>query len=222
MLKWRVCLGITLLALMTGWIWGAEIKEESTGVKFPELRRVTHDGTDIEMGCLGVGVRKKFIVKVYGLAFYVENQHREALKSQWQQQYPEIKKLQDQDKFYEELINGAYARRFEMRFVRDVDAEKIRDSFMEGLEDNMSDLKRNAALLQSAKTFVSWFQKEVKENEALILNIFADGTLEAYHNSTKLGTIKDTRLVQGVTAIWLGEECISDDLKEDLIRFTYN
>jgi hypothetical protein len=173
------------------------------------------------MGCLGVGVRKKFFVKVYGLAFYVETAYRQALKNQWQKQVPKIKKLEDQDKFYEQLVREAYARRFEMRFVRDVDAEKIRDSFMEGLEDNMNDLKRDTALQQAARTFVGWFQQEVKENEALIINIFADGTLEAFHNSTKLGTLKNARLVQGVTAIWLGEECISGDLKENLIQFTY-
>ncbi|MBN2430857.1 MAG: chalcone isomerase family protein [Acidobacteria bacterium] len=221
MLKWRVFLGVFLVALTAAWLWGAEVREESTGIKFPELRRVTHDGTDVEMTCLGVGVRKKFIVKVYGLAFYVEPQYRTELKRQWQPKYPEVKKLQNQEKFFRQLVTGTYGRRFEMRFVRDVDAETIRDSFRDSLEANMPDLNRNTALQKASQEFLAWFQQQVKENEALIINIFADGTLEAFHNSTKLGTMTHPQLIQGITAIWLGEECISDDLKEDLVRFIY-
>jgi len=221
MRKWRVVLGVCLVALTVVWLQGAEVREESTGIKFPELRRVAHDGTDIEMTCLGVGVRKKFIVKVYGLAFYVEQQYRSELKAQWQAKYPEVKKLQNQKSFYQQLLSGAYTRRFEMRFVRDVDAETIRDSFRDSLEANMPELKRNTALQKAMEEFLGWFQPEVKENEALILNIFADGTVEAFHNSTRLGSMTHAALAQGVTAIWLGEECISDDLKEDLVRFIY-
>jgi len=155
------------------------------------------------------------------VGFYVGKVYRNKMKESWKSRIANIDKLVKNDDFFKALVHDSYCRQFIMRFVRNVGAEKIRDSFFEGLEDNLSELSSNNDLKKAAETFVAWFQNEVKEGDTLVLTIFPDGTLQGVHNSKKVGSLQNSRLCQGVTAIWLGEECISSGLKKDLVRLFY-
>ena len=100
--------------------------------------------------------------------------------------------------------------------------EKIGDSFYEGIEDNLPEFSSDAKLKQAAADFVKLFDSDIKENDTIQLIIFANGKIEARQNERVLGSVEHPRLGVGLTAIYLGEECISDDLKEDLTSGIYD
>lgn len=212
--------GLILLA-GTGVLPGADITEESTGKTFPAVKEITAGGGPITLDCTGVGVRKKMVIKVYGLGFYVENAYRQKLKSKWQPLVGQIADLAEKDDFFRQLITDSYYRRFELKFVREVGAEKIREAFGEGMEDNMPAAKEPAEFGKARSQFLGWFQQEVKDGDSLIIDILADGTVEAFHNDRKLGSVHQPRLAAGVTSIWLGPECISESLRESIVKLFY-
>ncbi|HOO21941.1 MAG TPA: chalcone isomerase family protein [Kiritimatiellia bacterium] len=219
----RILLSSLWLALTAAAIWGADaaVTEASTGKSFPAVRRVATAAGEVEVACAGTGVRTKLVIKVYALGFYVEEAYRQKVRPGWQKQAPTIKRLQETPAFFDSLMRDAYVRQFELQFVREVEADKIRDAFSEGIEDNLPEMKGNATVAADARRFIGWFKNTARENDRLVITIGADGTITAHHNQAELGRLQNPVLAKGVTGIWLGRKCISNSLKEGLITRFY-
>ena len=218
--RWLV-LAAWLLAAAGALAFAGEIVDESTGQKFAPGHQVANAGKTYDLSCVGTGVRKKMVIKVYALGFYVENAYRQQLAAKWKAQVPKAADLEDQAAFFQSLVKDVYCRQFEMKFVREVDAEKIRDAFTEGLENNLPQMKQQPELAAAAKKFVGWFQGTIAEGDRLVITLFPDGTITATHNDKPLGTMQDAALVPGVTGIWMGKECISETLRAGAVRLFY-
>lgn len=219
---------VTRWLVLAAWLAAAgalafagEVVDGSTGQKFAPGRQVANAGKTYDLSCVGTGVRKKMVIKVYALGFYVENAYRQQLAAKWKAQVPKAADLEDQAAFFQSLVKDTYCRQFEMKFVREVDAEKVRDAFTEGLENNLPQMKQKPELAAAAKKFVGWFQGTIAEGDRLVITLFPDGTIIAAHNDKPLGTMQDAALVPGVTAIWMGKECISETLRAEAVRLFY-
>jgi len=219
----RILLSSLWLILAAAVVWGADaaVTESSTGKSFPAVRRVATDAEDVEIVCVGTGVRTKLVIKVYALGFYVEEAYRQKVRPGWQKQAPTIDRLQETPAFFDSLMRDAYVRQFELQFVREVEADKIQDAFGEGIEDNLPEMKSNSQVAADARRFIGWFKNTAKENDRLVITIGADGAITAHQNQTELGRLKNPVLAKGVTGIWLGRKCISDSLKEGLVTRFY-
>jgi hypothetical protein len=215
---WLLAAGLLVLG---AWLAAGDIVEEATGQKFAAERQVQAAGKTYDLACTGTGVRKKFVIKVYALGFYVDNEYRHKLADQWRPKVPKAADLGENEAFLQALVKDAYCRQFEMKFVREVEAEKIRGAFLEGIEDNLPQMKKMPELAAAAKKFVGWFQSTVAEGDRLVITILPDGTVEAFHNDKQLGTLQDAVLAQGITGIWLGKECISEDLRSGVVGKFY-
>ncbi len=216
---------MTLLALMllmaTAVLAAGDIREDSTGVMFVPRITVHPDGENCELDCMGVGVRKKFFFKVYALGFYMDGTYHNELVAKWKPRAGDIDSLVDEKGFFRDLVTGSYCHQFMMRFVRDVDAGKIRDAFRDGLDENLPNLKRDPELKKAVAAFLAWFQKPLVDGHTLAVTIGKDGTIVATLDKEQLGSMRDPRIARALTAIWLGEDCISDSLREGLVQRFY-
>jgi hypothetical protein len=152
----------------------------------------------------GTGWRKKFIIKVYAMGFYVDEA---AAKKAWAGHTGTPQAF---------LINGDFDKLGVLRFARDVEAAKIREAYVESLEEALSD-KAPADERQAAQAFVALFDHDMKTGEEIHIRTSPDGQVTVtLAGKTKQGP-KLPRLVKDVWAIWLGAHPISEDLKKGLV-----
>jgi len=197
------------------------VKESSTGKIFKTEKVFKIGDNSFDAVCTGVGVRKKFIFKVYGLGLYMDKTFHNKMKDKWMKKYSSVDDLIDDDNFFKDLVYNDYFHQFDMEFVRTVSAKKIRNAFDDDLKDNLPQMKKDPTLKAAAQKFVSFFQNEVKDGDALMVNILPDGTIVVSQNDKELGRLKNNTVAHALNAIWLGEDCISNSLKEDLVQFFY-
>lgn len=167
-----------------------EIAEPKTGVKF-----ATHEG---DMSLLGVGLRTKTFlkVKVYAVGLYAADSALAALKGKT-----------GTPAFYKDLVTGDFEKQINMRFVRDVSADQIRDAFRESLKG-----------AEGAKVdlFVGYFS-DTKEGQEYVLRWVPGTGLETKAAGLNKPPINDKAFAAAVFGIWLGEKPIQDDIKRDLV-----
>ena len=168
---------------------------------------------------LGAGVRKKFLVKVYAMALYVE-------EADARHAFPALvsragghdhAKLTSADHAQSFEMWGTFGKHAVLHFVRDVDAAKIRDAFAEGLEDELSE-KAPADLKQATQQFLDLFDQDLKNGQEIVIHTGADGKIDV----TLPGGIKhgpeSGKLARSVWGIWLGQKPISADLRRALVE----
>lgn len=218
--RWIAFVGLAVLALSLC-VQASDLVEPATGKKFAPKRDIPSPNGTISLSCAGVGVRTKFIVKVYAIGYYLDPAYQARKKEKWQPVAGSAKALVKQKKFFDELVWDAYSRRFELNFARGVSGEQIRDAFEESLEANLPELNKDPDAQAAAKKFLGWFTPEFAENDRIIINILADGSIEAFKNETRLGGLTHPILARGINGIWLGRKCISDSLKESLVADFY-
>src|SRR5512140_1919157 len=98
------------------------VTEPSTEKTFPAEITLKQGGTDYTLTLTGTAVRKKLMFKVYGMAAYA-------------QQPPKG----NRDEAFKAMLTDGKAKQITMVFVRDVDAPKIRETYLEGLKKNCSE-----------------------------------------------------------------------------------
>lgn len=104
--------GLVLASLSVAFCVGsahADVKEESTGESFAEMRG--------DQALLGVGVRKKWGFKVYAMGLYAQKDAAQKLAAG----------------AYGAVISGGFAKTIELRLQRNVGSEKLRSAFEDSL-----------------------------------------------------------------------------------------
>jgi hypothetical protein len=168
----------------------ADVAEPRTGVLFPEKIG--------ETSLLGIGLRTKTIlkVKVYAVGLYVADA---ALAGP-------LKGKTGPD-LYRELVWGDFPKEIHLRLVRDVSASQMQEAIREALEK--ADKGRT-------DQFASYFG-DIKTGEEYVLRWTAGGTLETTARGTPKPPIADKNFAGAVFGIWLGDEPVQEDIKQDLI-----
>ena len=168
----------------------ADVAEPRTGVLFPEKIG--------ETSLLGVGLRAKTIlkVKVYAVGLYVADA---ALAGPL--------KGKTGPGLYRELVWGDFPKEIHLRLVRDVSASQMQEAIRDALE------KADRARTDQ---FVSYFT-DIKNGESYVMRWAPGGTLETIAKGAPQPPIADKNFAAAVFGIWLGEEPVQDDIKQDLI-----
>ncbi len=129
----------------------------------------------------GAGIRKKFVIKVYVGALYLE------------------KKAASRD----DLLRDEGDKLVRMSFVyKKVEKEKIVEAFAEGLSANSPQVAPTA----DAKAFLSWFTSDFRAGDTVDVSLGSDGTVSASHNGKPLGSVRNPELARAVLLIWFGEK----------------
>lgn len=203
------------IVMLLGGVAAAEsVSEPSTGQSFEAMRTV--DGRPFAL--LGTGVRKKFIVKVYAMALYVDEPDA-------RRAFPALvarakgaghAQLTSDDHAQSFVMFGNFAKLGVLHFVRDVDAGKIREAYEESLADELSD-KSPPEVKQPAQALVALFDHDMKEGEEIVIHTFPDGRVEVTVAGAKKGGPHNPKLARAIWGIWLGPKPISTDMRKSLI-----
>lgn len=173
------------------------VKEPSTGKSFPPQITLTHEGTSHTLTLTGTAVRKKFVFKVYGMAHYAEDPQPGSFKN-----------------VIAGILTDGKAKQISMEFVRDVAVDKILSAYRDGFAENATP-EEQKAIAPSLEKFLTYFTRDVKENDLFVLQWLPGGVVLAETQGTQHPAITDATFARVLWTIWLGEDSIVDP--EDLV-----
>lgn len=212
-----VFLGLTLLlggAVVPGVARGDEVAEPGSGAKFSTPRK--QDGKDYHL--IGTGLRKKAFFKVYAMGLYLEDGARQAFPSLVAKAGgPTRDKLLDGDRAQSFVAWGRFGKLAVMRFLRDVDKDKIQGAYRESLEAALSD-KAPADLKRDAEAFVLLFDRDVKEGQELHIGTDDAGRIAVQIAGVKKSGPQNPQLCRAIWEIWLGSKPISKEMRKSLVE----
>ena len=195
----RFVSALSVLGLLAQTLPAQEVvKESSTGKSFPVQITVTHEGKTYPLTLTGTTVRKKLIVKVYGMGHYMQDPPRGSEKD-----------------VVAAVLTDGKAKQLTMDFVRDVDVEKIQGAYRDGFEENAAgdELKAITPLVDQ---FLGYFTAPVKENDRYVLRWLPGGTILSTVAGVDKPAIKNPVFARVLWSIWLGEDSIVD--REELVE----
>lgn len=177
-----------------------EIRDPSTGVTFPATVNFQHEGKDYILKATGAATRKKFFVKVYSVANYVQD-GVESLKG---------------DKF-QDILQSNKAKQLTLKWVHEASAEKIQDGYRESFNNTLADAQKGQ-LQNDINTFVSFFNTEAKKGDEHILRWVPPAYVEVVINGNKAGSINNPEFAKALWSLWFGPKSVVD--REKLLTIT--
>lgn len=173
------------------------VKEPSTEKSFPSSVTIKSGSTEYTLNLTGLSVRKKYFFKVYGIAHYMQDAGN----------------MSKSDAFKACLSDGK-AKQITMDFARDVDNKNIIDTYNESFKEMAT--KEELASVQSSLTqYLSYFDKEVKENQQYVLRWLPGGTVLATIQGEDKPAITNETFAKILWSIWLGPDSVVD--RDDLV-----
>ena len=158
------------------------------GVTLPDTVQV--GGTTLVLN--GLGLRKKFVVKVYVAGLYLEQ------------------KSSDSDA----IIKAEAPKRIVMQFLRGVSKSQIADAFDESFNDNRPEAKKT---LKTDIDRLLGALEDVKEGDQMVFTyVPAKGTTLAINGKEKL-TIAAPAFGPLLWSVWLGPKPPNADLKKGML-----
>jgi Chalcone isomerase-like len=141
----------------------------------------------------GLGLRKKFFVKVYVGALYLPAKEHDAAR----------------------ILAADAPRRMTMHFVYSVNAGQMCDAWAEGLADNTPNAA--ADVRQNFKSLCGWMEPIPDGHELVLTYLPAQGTVVEVNGKTK-GLLPGKSTADAILATWLGPKPgPGDDFKQAVL-----
>jgi hypothetical protein len=166
---------------------------EVSGIKFADTVKVA--GKELQLN--GLGVRTKFIVKVYATGLY----------------------LTDKATTVEEVYKTEGPRRIQLVMMRDTTSDAFGDAFMSGINNN-SDTAQKSKIITQISKFGEMFAllDGLKKGDVLDLDWVPGQGTTCYLNGKRIGDITpDIAFYNAVMRIWLGDKPADSSLKTKLL-----
>lgn len=181
-MAFKLLLALFTVLSMAG--FSKEVKDEATGLTFPEKVTIEKDGKTYQLSNTGVATRRKLIVKVYSIASYLQDG---AYKGG--------------DKFAP-LEGDEFAKELILKFNHDVSGEKVRSSFDEALKTTLS--PADYAALQPQITQILSVFNDVKPGDEYVIRALPGGYVDIVQNGKVLSSVTNAAFSKGLWAIWVG------------------
>ncbi|MGQ5524657.1 chalcone isomerase family protein [Chitinimonas sp. PSY-7] len=181
---------VAVLLMSASMVVGAA---EIGGVKLDDTLKI--GGNDLVLN--GGGVRVKYMIaKVYVGALYTAQKTTDA----------------------NVVINAPTARRMQITMLRDVAADDLHASFIEGLEEN-STPDEFSAFKPRIQEMNAIFQavKEVKKGDVIALDFIPGKGTQIIVRGQLKNVIAGDDFAKALLKIWLGTKPVSPDLKKNLL-----
>src|SRR5690606_27252089 len=165
MRQWIFMLSLGLFSLgMTASQCSAQetVSDRATGKSFPKTISFQVEGKEHILEATGVATRKKFFVKVYSIASYIE------------------KPVEGSGDKFAQILDSKKAKQLTSIWVRNVEQKKVRDGYSESFNSAVPS-GQLSALKPDLDKFLSFFG-DVKANDKHALRWLPDGTLEVYRS----------------------------------------
>lgn len=175
------------------------VQEPSTERVFPAEVTIKAGEASYTLKATGAAVRKKVIIKVYGMVHYLQDPPRCS-----------------EAEAFRTILKDGKAKQITMEFVRDVTTDQIRDAYRDGFEANATDAEKKE-IAPHVETFLSYFDAGVKENQQFVLRWLPGGKIVPIINNAEKPAIVNATFARVLWTIWFGEDSIVD--REDLVKF---
>lgn len=190
---------------------GGQVIDEATGTKFDEITQVD----DKAYKCLGAGVRKLMVVKVYALAFCVEAAHADVLVKSYLEAHhaglrgePLFDALRKDPKFFQTLAGTKYNRLVVLKMQRDLSRKQLATNIRRSLTPLLPDEKLDrldAAITTGAK-------------KGQVVKIYAVAAKLTVDVAGEVRVVEDEEVTQKLFFVWLGTKSVSPTLRENIAR----
>lgn len=158
------------------------------GVTMPDTMQV--GGKSLVLN--GMGLRKKFMVKVYVAGLYLPAKMTSS----------------------EQILAGDTERGLEMKFLYDVEKEKMCKAWYDGLKNNSP--AKEAALKPQFDTLCT-YMREMEEGDKMVFQyVPGQGTTVSVNGNAK-GTIAGKEFADAMFACWIGPKPPGAELKQGLL-----
>ena len=193
MIKNIVVKSLVTGALLAGACGQAAVAADVAGIHYADTTKVA--GKELQLN--GLGVRSKFIIKVYAAGLY----------------------LQDKKSTVEEVFAAEGPRRMELTMMRDISSEDFGNAFMSGINNNLESKDKTKIVTQISK-FGEIFAlfEGLKKGDILDLDwIPGQGTV-CVLNGKRIGEVTpDIAFYNAILKIWLGNKPADSSLKPKLL-----
>lgn len=169
------------------------VAAEISGVKFSDTAKV--GGRELQLN--GLGMRTKFIVKVYAAGLY----------------------LQDKQSTVPDVLKSDGPRRMQLVMMRDIASDDFGNAFMTGLDNNVDKAEKEKIASQISK-----FREmlaglgSLKKGDVLNLDWIPGVGTQCELNGKKVGDpVPDLVFYNAILKIWLGDKPVDSSLKPNLL-----
>lgn len=177
------------------------VVEEATKTTFTRTM-----GQDPEMTLLGVAPRTKWFFKVYGVGLYADVAPLKILLGDGEVTEPRLSAAVTASPGHRALV---------LKFVRDIEKQKISDAFKEGIAKTVRlDDKRIAS---DAEKLLNAF-RDIKNGDVAILH-FNGSHITLIGNDEELVSMDNRVLTRALLAIYIGLDPIDKEIKRKLLHF---
>ncbi|HEV8051692.1 MAG TPA: chalcone isomerase family protein [Parachlamydiaceae bacterium] len=167
----------------------SQITDKETGTSFPTEISFNNQGKDYQLEATGVATRKKLFFKVYSVAHYLQKGVASGAD-----------KLQA-------IMSDANAKQLTIKWVRDIEAAKIQEGYVESFKNAVSD-QGNSQLQSDIKTYISWYGQDVVKGDEHIIRWIPGGIIEVQMKGKTVGTITNPEFAKGLWSIWFGSKSV--------------
>ena len=202
--------GLTTMAIGTR-AESATIVEKATGTKFDQLTQYESK----TYRCLGTGVRKLALLKIYALAFCVDTEHADTLVRDYVKAHhaglegkPLFDALRSDAQFFDTLARNGHSRLVTLKMQRDVSRNQLANTIRRSLTPLVPKAKLDeldAAITRGAK-------------KGQVVTISAVGPKLTVDVAGKVRVVEDAEVARNLFIVWLGPDSVTPSLREDIAR----
>ena len=121
--------------------------------------------------------------------------------------------LEEKSQESEKILNSKQIKRMRLLFVRDVSAEKIRNTWKDFYDENCED---SCEKLKPHLIALSEYLQDVKDGSVMDYTFFPDRLEVRTDSKTKI-EIKNTEFSKLVLSTWIGKKPVMESLKAQLL-----
>lgn len=165
-----------------------EISDKATGEVFPAEISFNYQGKDYQLEATGVATRKKFFIKVYSVAHYLQKGAATG-----------------KDKL-QEIMSDANAKQLTIKWVRAVSAAKIQDGYEESFKTAIPD--PDTQLQTAIKTYIAFFKQDAEKGDEHVIRWIPGGIIEVQIKGKTVGTLTNPEFAKGLWNIWFGPKSV--------------
>jgi hypothetical protein len=167
---------------------------EVAGVKIADTESVAPGAPPLVLN--GAGLRKRLFLQVYAIGLYLPQKKASGA----------------------EAIAAPGPKRIAIHMLRDVGADQLTDSLIEGMRNNQSEAEMKAFEPRVAQLSAIMAEiKEAKKGMRITLDQVAGGTQVGVEGKAAGKPIAGEDFYRALLGIWLGEKPVQDDLKRALL-----
>lgn len=189
MCKWQITF-LALFCLVAGYCSAQNtIRDRSTGKSFPMTVSFQAEGKDYNLEATGVSTRKKFFVKVYSVAHYMED--------------PTSVKGED---VYDNILRSNKAKQLTSVWVRNVNQKKVQNGYRESFGKILSS-QEMSQLKADMDKYLDFFG-DVHTDDQHVIRWLPDGTVTVEINGEMKGSVNNPTFARALWSVWFGKKSV--------------